>query len=74
MTCKALSGCQAADVDGRKWRLWGLYGGRNFGDLAPCAKGNTASRTMLVGTEAMTAELEVVMDPVGGEKALRLTR
>jgi len=53
----------------------GVYtAGRNFGDLAPCAKGNTASRTMLVGTEAMTAELEVVMDPVGGEKALRLTR
>jgi len=29
-----------------------------------------ARRTMLVGTEVMTAELEVVIDPaVGGEKA-----
>jgi hypothetical protein len=30
---------------------------------------------MLVGTEVMTAELEVVVDAaVGGEKALRVTR
>jgi hypothetical protein len=30
---------------------------------------------MLVGTKAMTAELEVVVDPaVGGEKALRMAR
>jgi hypothetical protein len=30
---------------------------------------------MLFGTEVMTAELKVVMDPaVGGEKALRVTR
>ena len=56
-------------------RLWRLCSGGNFGDVAPCAKGGIASRTMLVGTEVMTAELEVVVDPtVGGEKALRVTR
>jgi hypothetical protein len=38
-------------------------------------KGGVASRTMLVGIEPMTAELEVVVDPtVAGEKALRVTR
>ena len=30
---------------------------------------------MLAGTDVMTVELEVVVDPaVGGEKALRMTR
>ena len=63
------------DVDGRKWQLWRLCCSRNFGDVAPRAKGGIASRTMLVGTKAMTAELEVVVDPaVGGEKALRMAR
>jgi hypothetical protein len=33
-----------------------------------------SSRTMLVDTEVMTAELEMVVDPaVGGEKAPRMT-
>ena len=49
--------------------------GRNFGDLRPPAKGGIASRAMLVGTEVMAAELEVVVDPaVSGKKALRVTR
>lgn len=64
-----------ADVDGRKMRLWRLCSGGNFGDVVPGAKGGIASRTMLVGTEVMTAELEMVVDPaVGGEKTLRVTR
>ena len=55
--------------------LWKLCRGDNFGDVTPCAKGGIASRTMLVGTEVMTAELEMVVDStVGGEKALRVTR
>ena len=59
----------------KKRQRWSLYFRRNFGDLAPRAKGSIASRTMLVGTEVMTAELEMVVDPtVGGEKALRVTR
>ena len=41
----------------------------------PCAKRGIASRAMLVGTEVMAAELEVVVDPaVSGKKALRVTR
>jgi len=32
----------------------------------PCAKCGIASRTMLVGTEVMTAELEMVVDPAVG--------
>ena len=64
-----------AGVDGRKMRLGRLCSGGNIGDIAPCAKGGIASRTMLIGTEVMTAEPEVVVDPtVGGEKALRVTR
>jgi hypothetical protein len=44
-------------------------------DVTPCAKRGIASRAMLVGSKAMTAELEVVVDPaVVGEKALRITR
>ena len=55
--------------------VWILCCGRNFGDVAPRAKVGIASRTMLVGAKAMTAELEVVVDPaMGGEKALRMAR
>jgi hypothetical protein len=43
--------------------VWILCCGRNFGDVAPRAKGGIASRTMLVGTEVMTVELEMVVDP-----------
>ena len=33
-----------------------------------------SNHTMLVDTEVMTAELEVIVDPdTGGEKALRMT-
>jgi hypothetical protein len=53
--------------------VWILCCGRNFGDVAPRAKGSIASRTMLVGAKAMTAALEVVADPaMGGKKALRM--
>jgi len=63
------------DVDSRKWQLWKLCCGRTASDVAPGAKGGIASRTMLAGTDVMTVELEVVVDPaVGGEKALRMTR
>ena len=63
------------DVDGRKWQLWRLCCSRNFGEVTPCAKRGIASRAMLVGSKAMTAELKVVVDPaVVGEKALRMTR
>jgi hypothetical protein len=56
--------------------VWILCCGRNFGDVAPRAKGGIASCTMLVGAKAMTAAgLEVVVDPaMGGEKALRMAR
>jgi hypothetical protein len=48
---------------------------RSTGDVTPCAKGGIASRTMLIGAEVMTAELEMVVDPaVGGEETLRVTR
>ena len=70
--------CQVANTRPSRWpktQRWSLCCRRNFGDLTPRAKGGIASRTMLVGTEVMTAELEVVVDPaVGGEKALRMTR
>ena len=47
---------------------------RNSGDVVPRAKGGIASRTMLVGVEAMTAELELVVDPaMGGEGLVRIT-
>jgi hypothetical protein len=63
------------DVDGPKKRLWRSCCGRNFANVAPCAKGGIASLTLLVGTEVMAAKLEVVMDPaVGGKKVLRVTR
>jgi len=43
----------------------------NFDDVTPGVKGGIASRPMLVGAEAMTAELEVVVDRgVSGEKLL----
>ncbi len=67
-----LSGCHAAAVDSRNGSSGRV---RNLGDIAPCAKGGIARRTMLIGTEVMTAELEVVVDPaVTGEKALHMTR
>lgn len=48
-------------------------GGRNSGDLVPCAKGGVASSTMFSGGQTMTTELEVVVDPaVRGEKTLRM--
>jgi hypothetical protein len=41
----------------------------------PCAKRGIASRAMLVGTEVMSAKLEVVVDPaMGGEETLRVMR
>ncbi len=44
----------------------GLCSRRSTGDLTPCAKGGIASRTMLVDSEVMTAELEMVVDPAVG--------
>jgi len=53
----------------------GLCCGRDFADVAPCAKGVIVSLTTLVGTEVMAARLEVVMgSAVGGEKVPRVTR
>jgi hypothetical protein len=70
--------CQVAnrqDVDGRKQQLWRLCSRRRTGDVTPCAKGGIASRTMLIGAEVVTTELEMVVDPaVGGEETLRVTR
>ena len=63
------------DVDGRKWQLWSLCCSRNFDEVTPCAKRGIASRAMLVGTEVMSAKLEVVVDPaMGGEETLRVMR
>jgi hypothetical protein len=43
--------------------------------VTPCAKRGIASRAMLVGTEVMSAKLEVVVDPaIGGEETLRMMR
>jgi hypothetical protein len=57
---------------GRQQQLWRLCGGRRTGDVTPCG---IASRTMLIGREVMTTELEMVVDPaVGGEETLRVTR
>jgi hypothetical protein len=70
--------CQVAnrmDVDGRRTATRGLHCRRSSCDVTPCAKGGIASRAVLVGTEVMAAELEVVVDPaVGGEETQRMTR
>jgi hypothetical protein len=59
----ALSDCQAADVDSRNGALEAVT--RMLGvDLAPNARAGLTSLTVLVGTEVMTLELEVVMDPL----------
>jgi hypothetical protein len=47
-------------------KLWGLCSRRSTSDVAPCAKCGIASRTMLVGSEVMTAEVEMVVDPAVG--------
>ena len=44
-------------------RTSSLRRGSNLGEIAPDAKGTVASGTVLGGSEAMTAELEVVVDP-----------
>ena len=51
-----------------------LFGGRNSDDLVPSPKGKITSGTILVGGEAMSAELEMTMDlTMGGKKALGMT-
>ena len=43
-------------------------------DVPPDLEGDIARSTMLGGSQAMAAELEVVVDPaVGGEEALRVS-
>ena len=43
-------------------------------DAPPDLEGDIARSTMLAGSQAMAAELKVVVDPtVGGEEALRLS-
>jgi hypothetical protein len=50
-------------------------GGSNSDEIAPSAKGVVASGTMFFGREAVSAELEVVVDPaMGREEALRMAR
>ena len=45
------------------------------GEIAPGTKGAVTSGTVLFGSEAVTAKLEVVVDPaMGGEEALRMAR
>jgi hypothetical protein len=49
--------------------------GSRTGDIAPGPKRVVTSGAMLFGSEAVTAELEVVVDPaMGGEEALRMAR
>ena len=38
----------------------------NFGDVVAKSEGSIAGRTMLVGAELMTAELEKAVDPATG--------
>ena len=48
-----------------------MCGEASFGDVEPGTNSSTAICTMLVGTEVMTMELEVVLDAtVSGEKAI----
>ena len=50
-------------------------GGSNTGEIAPVTKGSVASSPVLGGGEAVTAKLEVVVDPaMDGEEALRIAR
>ena len=47
----------------------------NRGDLTPGAKGDAAGGPVLVGGEAIAAELEVVVDAgVGGQETLGVAR
>ena len=48
-----------------------LFGGRNSDDLVPFPKGKITSGTILVGGEAVSAELEMTMDlTMGGKKGI----
>ena len=50
-------------------------GGRDTNEIAPATKGEIASGTVLIGGEAVTSELEVVVDPaLSGEETLRVAR
>jgi hypothetical protein len=52
-----------------------LFGRRNSNDLVPWPKGKVTSGTILVGGEAVTAELEMTVDStMGRKKALGLSR
>lgn len=52
-----------------------LRGSRNAGDLAPGAEGGVACSAVLIGGQAMTAELEMGVDAaMGGKEVLRMTR
>jgi hypothetical protein len=51
----------------------GAHDSRHTGEIAPGAKGVVASGAVLVGGEAVTAKLEVVVDAaMGEEEALRM--
>ena len=52
-----------------------LFGDYNSDDLVPSPKGKITSGTILVGGEAVSAELEMTMDlTMDGKKALGMTR
>jgi hypothetical protein len=52
-----------------------LFGPRNSDDLVPCPKGKITSGTILVGGEAMAAELKMTVDStMGRKKTLGTTR
>jgi hypothetical protein len=52
-----------------------LFGRRNSNNLVPCPKGKITSGSILIGGEAVTAELEMTVDStMGGKKALSMTR
>ena len=52
-----------------------LFDHRNSDNLVPRLKGKITSGTILVGGEAVSAELEMTMDlTMGGKKALGMTR
>jgi hypothetical protein len=51
--------------------MWGSGGHGGSGDVVPNVEGLGASRSMITGSQAMTVQLKMVLDPaVDGEEML----
>jgi len=54
---------------------WASGGGHKHGNFAPGLESTVSGRAMLIGSLAVTTELEVIVDPaVGGQEALGMAR